>query len=76
MSALDARTRIIAAEVFAELTASGQATADAGPDRVGGLEKQVAELTARVEDLEKTAAAAPAPAAKRAARSKTTDTSE
>ncbi|WP_329336047.1 hypothetical protein OG252_12985 [Streptomyces sp. NBC_01352] len=52
MSAIDARARIVAAEVFAEL-AGGQATAEAGPDRVAELEKQVAELAARVDKLEK-----------------------
>lgn len=54
MSALDARTRIVAAEVFAELTAAGgQASADGGADRTAELEKQIAELTARVDKLEK-----------------------
>jgi len=48
MSALDARMRIIAREVSAEL-----ADGLPGPDRVTELEKQVSELTARVDELEK-----------------------
>jgi hypothetical protein len=45
--------RIIATEVHAEL-ASGLPKADTGPDRTAELEKQIAELTARVDKLEKT----------------------
>ncbi len=69
MSALDARTRIVAAEVFAELAAGTQPTADAGTDRMADLEKQVATLTARVDELEKATTAA---SAKRTTRTKTT----
>lgn len=73
MSALDARMRAIAAEVAAGL-AAGLPVDERGPDRVAELEKQVTELTARVDDLEK--AAAPAPTAKRTASRKTAETTE
>ncbi len=63
MSALDARIRRLARE---ELAAAGGPPAADGPDRVAELEQQLADLTARVDDLEK--AAAPAPAAKRTTR--------
>ncbi|WP_327592433.1 hypothetical protein [Streptomyces chartreusis] len=69
-SPLDARMRSIAHEVAAEFT-------DGLPgsnDRTAALEKQLAELTARVDELEKQVAA-PAPAAKRTAR-KTAEPSE
>jgi hypothetical protein len=60
VSALDARIRHLARE---ELAAAGAPSATAGPDRVAELEQQLADLTARVEELEQ----APT-AAKRAAR--------
>jgi ubiquinone biosynthesis protein UbiJ len=71
VSALDARMRLIARE---ELAASGgpSATADS-PSEVASLREQVASLAARVDELEK-AAAAPAP--KRAARKTAAETSE
>jgi len=68
-SPLDARIRHIARE---ELAAAGTPAAGA-PDRVAELEKQLAELTARVDELEK--AATPAPTAKRVTR-RTTESSE
>lgn len=52
MSALDGRIRAIATEVAAGL-ANGLPSADGGTDRVAELEKQLAELTARVDKLEK-----------------------
>jgi hypothetical protein len=70
VSALDARIRHLARE---ELASAGGAPASVGPDRVAELEKEVADLTARVNELEK--AAAPAPTAKRTPR-KTTEPGE
>lgn len=71
MSALDARIRHLARE---ELAAAGGAPAPDGPDRVAELEKQLAELAARVDELEKTAA--PAPTAKRTPRKAATESTE
>lgn len=68
MSALDARMRIVATEVLTEFT--GTPAADSGTDRVAELEQRLAELTTRVDELEKTTATASA--TKRAPRSKTT----
>lgn len=63
MSALDGRIRTIAREEAAAALDGAPAGAQ-GPDRVAELEQQLAELTARVEELEKT----PAPVVKRTAR--------
>jgi hypothetical protein len=71
-SPLDARIRNLAREEAAALLAEAP-SARGGSDRVAELEQQVSTLTARVEELEK--ASAPAPAAKRTAR-KTPETSE
>ncbi|MFJ8049792.1 hypothetical protein [Streptomyces luteogriseus] len=50
MSALEARIRRLARE---EIEAGGSTTATAdGPDRVAELEKEVADLRARLEKLE------------------------
>jgi len=68
VSVLDDRIRRIAGEVTAGL-------ADGIPgssDRVAALEQTVAELSARVDELEKTATAP----AKRTARKTTAETSE
>lgn len=69
MSALDARMRIIAREELASTAAPK--TAD-GPDRVAKLEQQLTELTARVDELEKSTAAP----AKRTARKTTPEPTE
>lgn len=70
MSALDARMRLIATEVHAELV-KGLSAKDGDTERVAELEKQVADLAVRLDTLEK--ASAPA---KRAARKTATETSE
>lgn len=69
MSALDARMRAIAAEVHAGLASGLPADGDS-TDRLTELEAQLAALTARVDELEKTTA--PTSATKRTTRSKTT----
>ncbi len=69
MSVLDERIRRIAGEVSAGF-------ADGIPgsgDRIGALERQITELTTRVDELEK---AASTPAAKRTTRAKTTEPTE
>ena len=63
MSALEARIRRLAREEIG----AGTGTAD-DPDRVAELEKQLTELTNRVQELEKNASA---PTAKRATRKAT-----
>jgi phage shock protein A len=70
MSALDARMRIIAREELANTAAPEAADS---PDRVTELEQQLAALTARVDELEKGAAPAPA---KRTARKTTQEPTE
>lgn len=74
-SPLDARIRSIAREEASTMFTTPEAAApqDLNVDRVGELERRIAELTDRVAELEK-AAAAPAP--KRAPRAKTTETTE
>lgn len=52
MSALDARMRLIAEQVLAD-SHGAPATASSETDRMAELEKQVADLTARVDELEK-----------------------
>lgn len=74
-SPLEARIRNIAREEASTMFAT-PATAephDLNFDRVGELEKRVAELTDRVAELEK---AAPTPAPKRTTRAKTAETTE
>jgi hypothetical protein len=72
MSLLDDRMRVIARDEMGKFTSETEpADADSGPGRVAELEKQLAALTARVDELEK---AAPAPA-KRATR-KTQESTE
>lgn len=74
MSVLDERIRRIAreeAEGLAE-SAPGVVLQTSGPDRLAELENQLAALTARVDELEK-AAAAPA---KRTARKTVAETTE
>lgn len=75
-SPLEARIRKIAQEEAATLVGGDPKTVAPAkqPDRVAELEKAVSALGARVEELEK-AAAAPSPAAKRTAR-KTAESSE
>lgn len=76
MSVLDDRIRKIARDEVGRFTAETAATgADPGTNRVAELEKQVAELTARVDELEK-GTATPAPAAKRTTSRKTAETTE
>jgi len=70
-SPLDARMRSIAHEVSAEM-ANGL---PGSSDRMDAMEKQLAQLTTRVDELEK-AAAAPAPGAKRATRKATPEPGE
>lgn len=80
MSALDGRIRALAREEAQRLflspeqmeqaKASGVVVTGEQPDRVAELAKQVAELTARVEELEK----ATTPAAKRTARKTASET--
>ena len=72
MSALDARIRHLARE---EVAAAGGTPAADRPDRVAELEKQLADLTARVDELEKTATTS-APAAKRTTRKTTSEPGE
>lgn len=62
MSALDARIRRLAREEFE--TGGSTTPASDGSDRVAELEKEVADLRARLEKLE----AAATPAARRTAR--------
>lgn len=54
MSALDARIRRLAREEAESLTGAAPAAAleSSGPDRVAELEKEVADLRARLEKLE------------------------
>lgn len=54
MSALDARIRRLAREEAESLTGAAPAAVQetSGPDRVAELEKEVAELRARLEKLE------------------------
>ena len=63
MSLLDDRMRVIARDELGRFT-TDTTDAESGTDRVAELEKQLAALTARVDELEK---ATPAPA-KRTAR--------
>ena len=74
MSALDARIRKLAREEAEALTGAPPATGleTTGPDRLAALEKEVADLRARLEQMEKTATASPSPA-RRAARKESGD---
>lgn len=66
MSVLEDRMRLIARDEVGKFVTTDPATST-GTDPLAELREQLAALTARVDELEKTAAT-PAPAPKRAAR--------